>query len=93
MLRADVAIIGGGIVGLATAYRAGIRFPGRTIVVLDKEAAVAQHQSGRNSGVLHSGIYYKPGSLKAVNCRAGKAAMESFCEAEGIPSRPCPHGN
>lgn len=89
VLRADVAIIGGGIVGLAAAYRAGIRFPGRTIVVLDKEAAVAQHQSGRNSGVLHSGIYYKPGSLKAVNCRAGKAAMESFCEAEGIPFERC----
>ncbi|MGC1276185.1 MAG: L-2-hydroxyglutarate oxidase [Planctomycetaceae bacterium] len=88
-LRADVAIIGGGIVGLATAYRVGRRFPHKTVVVLDKEAAVAQHQSGHNSGVLHSGIYYKPGSLKATNCRAGKKAMEAFCEAEGIPFERC----
>lgn len=88
-LKADIAIIGGGIVGLATAYQAGRRFPDRSIVVLDKEAGVARHQSGHNSGVLHSGIYYKPGSLKATNCRTGKKAMEAFCEAEGIPFERC----
>jgi len=59
-----VAIIGGGIVGLATAYRLGERFPGARISVLEKESAVGQHQTGHNSGVLHSGLYYKPGSLR-----------------------------
>src|SRR5881396_1741048 len=69
MQQADVAIIGGGIVGLATAYNLTQRFPERRVVVLEKEAQLAQHQTGDNSGVLHSGIYYKPGSLKAINCR------------------------
>src|SRR5947209_2675020 len=86
---ADVAVIGGGIVGLATAYRLTERHPGRTVVVLEKEADLAHHQTGHNSGVLHSGIYYKPGSLKAVNCRAGKKAMEEFCAAEGIDYEIC----
>jgi L-2-hydroxyglutarate oxidase len=85
----DLLIIGGGIVGLATAYRFLERFPGRRLVVLEKESAVARHQTGRNSGVLHSGIYYRPGSLKAVNCRAGKLAMEEFCRREGIPFEIC----
>lgn len=87
--KADIAIIGGGIVGLATAYQAGLRFPGRKIVVLDKETSVARHQTGHNSGVLHSGIYYRPGSLRAINCREGKKAMEAFCESEGIPFERC----
>jgi L-2-hydroxyglutarate oxidase len=85
----DLAVVGGGIVGLATAYQFTRRFPGRTVAVLEKEPAVAAHQTGHNSGVLHSGIYYRPGSLKAVNCRAGKAAMEAFCAAEGIPFEVC----
>ncbi|MBE2185431.1 MAG: L-2-hydroxyglutarate oxidase [Rhodothermales bacterium] len=85
--RADVAVIGGGIVGLATAYRLGQQ--GRRVVVLDKEDAVGQHQTGHNSGVLHTGIYYVPGSLKATTCRAGKAAMQAFCEAEAIPFDVC----
>ena len=85
----DLAVIGGGIVGLATAYRFTRRFPGRRVVVLEKESGVAHHQTGRNSGVLHSGIYYKPGSLKAVTCRAGKRAMEAFCAAEGIEHDIC----
>ena len=85
----DLAVVGGGIVGLATAYQFTRRFPGRSVAVLEKEPAVAAHQTGHNSGVLHSGIYYKPGSLKAVNCRAGKAAMEAFCAAEGIPFEVC----
>jgi len=80
----DVIVIGGGIVGLATAYRLTELHPRRTVIVLEKETRLAAHQSGHNSGVLHSGIYYKPGSLKAATCRAGKRAMEAFCESQGI---------
>src|ERR1700686_583830 len=89
MNQADVAVIGGGIVGLATAYQITRQFPGRRVVVLEKEPDLAHHQTGHNSGVLHSGIYYKPGSLKAANCRAGKAAIEAFCRDEGIPFDIC----
>jgi len=89
MHKTDVAIIGGGILGLATAYQLLQAEPDTQVVVLEKEEAVAQHQTGRNSGVLHSGIYYKPGSLKATNCRAGKDAMVAFCEAESIPYDIC----
>lgn len=85
----DVAIIGGGIVGLATAYRLRERRPDASVVVLEKEEEVALHQSGRNSGVIHSGIYYTPGSLKARNCRRGKAALEEFCEEHEIPYETC----
>jgi len=86
---ADVAIIGGGIVGLATAYQITRMYSGQRVVVLEKEQTLAHHQTGHNSGVLHSGIYYKPGSLKAINCRAGKRAMEEFCAAEGIDYEIC----
>jgi (S)-2-hydroxyglutarate dehydrogenase len=89
MKPADVAVIGGGIVGLATAYQLTREHPGRRVVVLEKEADLAHHQTGHNSGVLHSGIYYKPGSLKAINCRAGKKAMEEFCAAEEISYEIC----
>jgi L-2-hydroxyglutarate oxidase LhgO len=89
MQHSDLLIIGGGIVGLATAFRFLERFPARRVIVLEKEAALAQHQTGHNSGVLHSGIYYRPGSLKAQNCRAGKLAMEDFCRREGIPFEIC----
>ena len=89
MSCADLVVVGGGIVGLATAFQFSQRFPGRRVVVLEKEAKVAEHQTGHNSGVLHSGIYYKPGSLKAINCRAGKRAMEAFCLAEGIAHEIC----
>jgi L-2-hydroxyglutarate oxidase len=85
----DVAVIGGGIVGLATAYQVMRHYPGRRVVVLEKEPELAHHQTGHNSGVLHSGIYYKPGSMKAINCRAGKRAMEEFCAAEGIAYEIC----
>ncbi len=85
----DLIVIGGGIVGLATAHRYLERFSGRSVRVLDKEPRLAAHQTGRNSGVLHSGIYYKPGSLKAINCREGKRAMEEFCRAEGVPFDLC----
>ena len=89
METSDVLIIGAGIVGLATAYRITRDHPSLTITVLDKEAGPARHQTGHNSGVLHSGIYYKPGSLKAINCREGKKAMEVFCREEGIRHEIC----
>src|SRR4029079_1703690 len=85
----DVLVVGGGILGLATAHRLLAQRPGTSVVVLEKEAAVALHQTGRNSGVLHSGIYYRPGSLKAQNCHAGKLAMEEFCRREEIPFEIC----
>jgi L-2-hydroxyglutarate oxidase LhgO len=85
----DVAIVGGGIVGLATAWQITQRYPRLAPLVLEKEAAVAEHQTGHNSGVLHSGIYYKPGSLRAINCRLGKRAMEEFCAAHGVPFEIC----
>ncbi len=89
MHASDVLIIGGGIVGLATAFRLTERFPTKRFVVLEKEAELACHQTGRNSGVLHSGIYYTPGSLRALNCRTGKRAMEEFCAAQGIDYEIC----
>ncbi len=85
MANSDTIIIGGGIVGLATAHALCQRYPDRHITLLEKEPTLAYHQTGRNSGVLHSGIYYKPNSLKAINCRTGKQLMEDFCEREGIP--------
>jgi L-2-hydroxyglutarate oxidase len=84
-----VAIIGGGIVGLATAYRLGERFPGARISVLEKESAVGQHQTGHNSGVLHSGLYYKPGSLRARLAVAGIRQMAEFCRENGIAHEIC----
>ncbi|MCA9007737.1 MAG: L-2-hydroxyglutarate oxidase [Planctomycetaceae bacterium] len=89
MKTVDVAIIGGGIIGLATGWQISRRFPQLSILILEKESQVAQHQTGHNSGVLHSGIYYKPGSLRAINCREGKRAMEAFCDAEEIPWDQC----
>jgi L-2-hydroxyglutarate oxidase len=84
MSQFDVAVIGGGIVGLATAWQISERDPGQKIVLLEKESSLAYHQTGRNSGVIHSGIYYKPGSLRAKNCREGKVALEAFCTAHGV---------
>ncbi|MEZ6062226.1 MAG: L-2-hydroxyglutarate oxidase [Planctomycetaceae bacterium] len=84
MTDTDVAIIGGGIIGLATAWQIGERSPSTKIVLLEKEDRVAAHQTGRNSGVIHSGIYYKPGSLRAKNCREGKLALEAFCTAHEV---------
>jgi L-2-hydroxyglutarate oxidase len=85
----DVGIIGGGIVGLATAYQLSQKFPKLSISVIEKESSLAKHQTGHNSGVLHTGIYYKPGSLKAINCRNGKQAMEQFCKEQGIDHELC----
>ena len=85
----DVAIVGGGIVGLATAYQLSLKHPGKSLVLLEKEPTLARHQTGHNSGVLHSGIYYKPGSLKAINCRRGKRLMEQFCHEQVIEHEIC----
>src|SRR5437588_10783765 len=85
----EIAVIGAGIVGLATTLALAERRPGAGIVVLEKEAQVAAHQTGHNSGVIHSGIYYKPGSLKARLCVQGAAAMLEFVRAHGIPYEPC----
>lgn len=84
-----IAVIGGGIVGLAVAERLSRRHPGVRVTLLEKEHALALHQTGRNSGVLHTGIYYKPGSHKARNCRAGRVIMERFCEEEGVHFERC----
>ncbi|MFN9881727.1 MAG: FAD-dependent oxidoreductase, partial [Planctomycetota bacterium] len=89
MQTTDVVIVGGGIVGLATAWQLTQCRPDLRIALLEKEANVADHQTGHNSGVLHSGIYYRPGSLKAINCREGKIAMQAFCTQEGIPFELC----
>ncbi len=85
----DVAIVGAGLIGLATARELLIRQPALHVVVLEKEPAIASHQSGHNSGVIHSGIYYTPGSLKARACVAGHRAMLTFCQEEGIPFERC----
>lgn len=84
----DVAIIGAGIVGLATALKLGERRQ-LSIVVLETEKDVAQHQTGHNSGVIHSGLYYKPGSHRARNCAVGREMMVRFCEEHGIPHERC----
>ena len=87
--RADILIIGGGIIGLATAYHLRQIEPKKSIVLLEKEDVIAAHQTGNNSGVIHSGIYYKPGSLKAINCRKGKLALEKFCKEHGVNYESC----
>jgi len=85
----DILIVGAGIVGLSVAYRITELRPELSITILEKEGRFALHQTGRNSGVIHSGIYYKPGSLKALNCREGRKQLISFCSAFGIPFEIC----
>ena len=80
----DVVIIGAGIVGLATAYKLIEQKPHLKIAVLEKEKSIALHQTGHNSGVIHSGIYYKTGSLKAINCKTGYEQLLTFCRDNGI---------
>lgn len=85
----DVAIIGGGIVGAATFYKMQLRYPDLKIVLIEKEEALADHQTGNNSGVIHSGLYYKPGSLKAVNCVRGRKELVAFSKEYGVPHEVC----
>src|SRR5882762_9905976 len=87
--RYDVLIVGGGIVGLAVALEITQRFPRLRLLLLEKENRVGQHQSSHNSGVIHSGIYYQPGSLKAKLCVEGARAMVEFCRAHDIPHQVC----
>ena len=86
---ADLAIVGAGIVGLATAWQLLRKHPALRVVVLEKEAGIAAHQSGHNSGVVHAGLYYRPGTLRARLCRDGGRELQAFCETEGIPIRRC----
>ena len=85
----DFVVVGGGIVGLSTARALLERHPGARLVVLEKEGGWARHQTGHNSGVIHSGIYYKPGSLKARFCREGAKALVEFCQERGIEYEIC----
>ena len=84
-----ITVIGGGIIGLATAFRLGQKLPDASITVLEKESGVGQHQSGHNSGVLHCGLYYKPGSMKARLAVTGIRQMIAFCQEHGIPHEVC----
>lgn len=88
-MQYDVIIAGGGIVGLATAFQLQQKRPDWKIAVLEKETAPAMHQSSRNSGVIHSGIYYRPGSLRALNCKKGYDMLLRFCLEYGIPHEVC----
>lgn len=85
----DITVIGGGIVGLATALRIKEQKPSLKLLLLEKENEVAKHQTGHNSGVIHSGLYYKPGSLKATNCIRGYQMLIDFCNREGVPYDLC----
>lgn len=85
----DFAIIGGGIVGLSTGAALGKKYPNAQILVLEKEDSWAKHQTGHNSGVIHSGIYYTPGSFKAKFARQGSQSMVSFCQEYGIEHDIC----
>jgi len=85
----DYCVVGGGIVGLATAMELLELRPGASLLLLEKEASLATHQTGHNSGVIHSGIYYTPGSLKAEFCRSGSKATKAFCDKYGIPYETC----
>lgn len=88
-MKYDITIIGAGIVGLSVAYHLKMERPNLSIAIVDKEKEVAFHQTGRNSGVIHSGIYYKPGSSKAINCSKGYGLMLEFCKKENIPYEIC----
>jgi L-2-hydroxyglutarate oxidase len=88
-LKYDIIIIGAGIVGLATALKIKEKSPHKKLLIIDKESEVAAHQTGHNSGVIHSGLYYKPGSLKATNCLNGYNMLVDFCEQHEVPFELC----
>ncbi len=85
----DIIVIGGGCVGLSTAYKLNLRYPQKKILVLEKEPQLSAHQTGRNSGVIHSGIYYKPGSFKAKNCVDGRRELVAFAKEHNIAHDIC----
>jgi L-2-hydroxyglutarate oxidase len=85
----DLTIIGGGILGLATALKVLEAHPGTKLLVIEKESQLALHQTGHNSGVIHSGLYYRPGSLKAQGCVAGRKALMAFCDENSVPYEIC----
>ena len=85
----DFIVVGGGIVGLASAYKLQLKFPKKSIAILEKEAEVGKHQTGRNSGVMHSGIYYKPGSYKAKNCKNGHQQLVEFAKKTNVKHDVC----
>src|SRR3989440_4962073 len=89
MARYDVVVVGAGIVGLAAARELLRRRPSLRLALIDKEPRVGAHQTGHNSGVVHSGIYYAPGSLKARLCVAGARELYAYCEANGVPTERC----
>ncbi|WP_375561427.1 L-2-hydroxyglutarate oxidase [Bernardetia sp. OM2101] len=88
-MKYDILIVGGGIVGLATAYQLLLARPSIKLLLIEKENSIAKHQTGNNSGVIHSGIYYKPNSLKAINCIGGYEMLLDFCEKENIAFDKC----
>ena len=88
-MRYDFCVVGGGIVGLATAREILRRRPGASLVLLEKETDLAAHQTGHNSGVIHAGVYYAPGSLKARLCRIGNRETKQFCAEHAIPIENC----
>ena len=85
----DLAIVGGGILGLATALKILEAHPGTSLLIIEKEPELARHQTGHNSGVIHSGLYYKPGSLKAQSCVTGRKALMAFCDEHSVPYEIC----
>src|SRR5262245_1323595 len=85
----DLTIIGGGILGLATALKVGAAHPNIKLLLLEKEVDLARHQTGNNSGVIHSGLYYRPGSLKARSCVSGRKELMAFCDANSVPYEIC----
>lgn len=89
MKQADLVVVGGGIIGLATCYQVLLKNPKLKVFLLEKEKTIASHQTGNNSGVIHSGIYYKPGSLKAKNCVNGVQRLLDFCQKHSIPYDLC----
>ncbi|WP_434362667.1 L-2-hydroxyglutarate oxidase [Parasalinivibrio latis] len=89
MLNCDFLVVGAGIVGLSTAHQLLLEFPGSSVIVVDKEDTIAAHQTGHNSGVIHAGVYYTPGSLKAEFCKSGNSEIKVFCQEHAIPFEEC----